>query len=139
MALGKFAGLKVGTGENEKILIDEFGAPTKEGLLAAGIGVLSAFGALVLVKDILSFKISRAVRKTRKQLKKAENAKFRVKNQALKQQAKAQSSELKELLNQNRALLKEQEKLKAELQSRAVQDTGSDAGDRIRKLKDLFR
>lgn len=31
----RFFGLKIGTGEMEKVLIDEFGSPTKEGFLAA--------------------------------------------------------------------------------------------------------
>ncbi|MCQ2500208.1 MAG: hypothetical protein MJ117_02550 [Lachnospiraceae bacterium] len=114
----KFAGLKIGTGENEKVLIDEFGAPTKEGLLAAGIGLVSALGTLVIAKDILVMLISRLIRKGKKKLKKARKSRVKLKNKALKQQVKQHSSALKQQVKINKALVKDQEKLVAELNTR---------------------
>ncbi len=129
----KFAGLKIGTGDNEKVLIDEFGTPTKEGILAALLGILSVFGGLVLVKDILSFKISRSVRKRKKQARKVKQARVEVQNQVLKQQAKDQAAELKKLAGMNKTLTKEQEKLKEELK-KASDDSSSDAAALAKKL-----
>lgn len=117
----KFAGLKIGTGENEKVLIDEFGAPTKEGLLAAILGFLSALGALIVAKDILSLLISRQIKKAKKKIRKAKTSKVKLKNQALKQQVKMHSAELKQMTKVNRALEKEQALLRQELSTRPTE------------------
>lgn len=117
-SMRKFAGLKIGTGENERVLIDEFGALTKEGLLAALIGLVSALGTLVIAKDILFFLIARVIKKGKKKLKKAGKSRIKRKNQALKQQVKLNAAELKQQTKMNKALLKEQEKLTAELSTR---------------------
>lgn len=119
----KLAGLKIGTGDREKVLIDEFGAPTKEGLLAAVIGVFSALGALIIAKDILMYKITKLIKKEKKKIRKAKTAKVKLKNKALKQQVKANASDLKQQLKLNSDLLKERERLLEELSSRPVEPT----------------
>ncbi len=125
--LKKFAGLKIGMGDNEKVLIDEFGSPTKEGLLAAVLGVLSALGALILAKDFVVYKITKAVNKRKKQIRKASESKTKVKNQALKQQNREQSSAIKLQAKENQELIRELEKLKKQLEKQPESESASDA------------
>ncbi|MCQ2509164.1 MAG: hypothetical protein MJ116_01685 [Lachnospiraceae bacterium] len=117
----KFAGLKIGTGEQEKVLIDEFGTPTKEGLIAAVIAFFSALGTLIIAKDILVLIISKKIRKVKKRMKKAKTAKVKLKNQALKQQLKMNRAELKQQIKENKVLLTEQERLNVELSKLPVE------------------
>ncbi len=123
----KYAGLKIGTGENEAVLIDEFGDLTREGVLAGAIGVLSLFGALVITKNVLGFRISRKIKKGKKNLRRAKAAKVKAKNQNLKKEMKHSSAALKKQIRVNQTLEKEQEKLKKQLEQREADQPASAA------------
>lgn len=104
----KITGLKIGTEENQKVLIDEFGSPTKIGLAAAGLAALSALGGLILTKNVLAYLLYRMFRKTKKRALKARKKKARIRNKEQKKIIRQKDKELRKKEKQLRASLKNQ-------------------------------